>query len=221
MQRRTGEIGLQRLAINEPGDVFEQEADRVADQVMRMTDMEGTRPAPVRLQRRTSGRMGTGEAPPVVHEVLSSPGVPLDGGTKELMESRFGHDFSRVRVHTDGKAVDSAIAVDALAYTVGQDIVFGHGRYSPGGSEGRHLLAHELTHTIQQGAAPPIPGVSSAGPANGRTGATSFQLQFPDKLTASPLIQRFPNDIPPLLPPFPPHPNGFLTWPGMPRDYTT
>jgi hypothetical protein len=88
-----------------------------------------------------------------VDRALSSPGHPLDAGTRRDMESRFGRDFSRVRLHTDGAAAESAAAVSATAYTVGQDVVFGGGRYAPGTAGGRHLLAHELAHTVQQGAA--------------------------------------------------------------------
>lgn len=86
-----------------------------------------------------------------VQEALSSPGAPLDSSTREFMESRFGHNFSRVRVHTDQRAADSARAVNASAYTLGQDIVFGQGAFTPGRSESGQLLAHELTHTLQQG----------------------------------------------------------------------
>lgn len=89
--------------------------------------------------------------PSIVHEVLGSPGYSLDVGTRAFMEPRFGHDFSNVRVHTDAKAAESARAVNALAYTVGRDIVFGTGQYAPKTSEGKRLMAHELTHTIQQG----------------------------------------------------------------------
>src|SRR5512134_563730 len=89
-------------------------------------------------------------APPIVHEALRSPGQPLDAATRAFMEPRFGHDFSGVRVHTDARAAESARAVQALAYTVGRDIVFGDQRYSPQTSPGRRLLAHELTHTLQQ-----------------------------------------------------------------------
>jgi hypothetical protein len=87
---------------------------------------------------------------PIVHEVLSSPGQPLDAGTRAFMEPRFRFDFSQVRVHTDARAAESARVVNALAYTVGRDVVFGEGEYEPGTSEGRRLLAHELVHTIQQ-----------------------------------------------------------------------
>jgi len=102
------------------------------------------------LQRKATGPGGPMAVPPIVHEVLGSSGRPLDGGTRSVMESRFGHDFSRVRIHADSHAARSAQAVDALAYTVGPDIVFDEGRYSPGSPEGLKLLAHELVHVVQQ-----------------------------------------------------------------------
>lgn len=104
-----------------------------------------------RLQRRSPGQSEPSTAPPIVHEVLRSPGQPLDASTRALMEPRFGHDFSRVRIHSDARAEESAQAVNALAYTVGRDVVFGAGRYEPGTREGQKILAHELAHTIQQG----------------------------------------------------------------------
>lgn len=88
--------------------------------------------------------------PPIVNEVLRSPGQPLDSSAREYMEPRFGHDFSNVRVHTDARAAESAQAIDAIAYTGGRSIVFDRGRYSPASTEGRSLLAHELTHVVQQ-----------------------------------------------------------------------
>ena len=88
--------------------------------------------------------------PPIVHEVLGSPGHSLDAGTRAFMEPRFGHNFSNVKVHTDAKAAESAQSVNALAYTVGRDVAFGTGQYSPNTSEGKRLLAHELTHVVQQ-----------------------------------------------------------------------
>lgn len=94
--------------------------------------------------------------PSVVHEVLRSPSEPLEHETRTSMEQRFGHDFSAVRVHTDARAAESARAVEAMAYTVGPHIVFGQGTYQPGTQAGVHLLAHELTHVVQQaGGAPP------------------------------------------------------------------
>jgi hypothetical protein len=90
--------------------------------------------------------------PPIVHEVLRSSGQPLDAAARAFLEPRFGHDFSGVRLHTDAKAAESARAVNALAYTVGRDVVFGQERYASEAPAGRELLAHELAHTIQQGA---------------------------------------------------------------------
>lgn len=96
-----------------------------------------------------STQAGNG-VPPIVHEVLQSEGQPLDTGVRESMEARFGHDFSRVRVHTDAKAAESAQAVNSVAYTVGRDVAFAVGHYQPQTTMGQHLLAHELTHVIQQ-----------------------------------------------------------------------
>ncbi len=93
-------------------------------------------------------------APPIVHDVLRSSGAPLDPATRAFMEPRFGQDFSRVRVHTGARASESARAVDALAYTVGRDVVFKEGHYNPGDTRGRALLAHELAHVGQQQSAP-------------------------------------------------------------------
>lgn len=103
------------------------------------------------LQRKPSNNSERSEVPPIVHEVLLSSGQPLDANIRAFLEPRFGHDFSQVRVHTDARAVESAHAVNALAYTVGRNVVFGEGRYIPGSIEGQGLIAHELMHTIQQG----------------------------------------------------------------------
>lgn len=106
------------------------------------------------LQRRRNQETDPSEVPPVVHEVLRSAAPPLDVGTRRFMEPRFGQDFSHVRVHTGGRAAHSAQAVGALAYTVGRDVVFGSGQYAPETPQGRELLAHELTHVVQQSGAP-------------------------------------------------------------------
>lgn len=106
------------------------------------------------LQRLAVGNQNEhSEVPPIVHEVLRSSGQSLDSTTRAFMESRFERDFSQVRVHTDEKAAESAGTVDALAYTVGRDLVFGAGQYQPQTHEGRRLLAHELTHVVQQNGA--------------------------------------------------------------------
>jgi hypothetical protein len=143
------------LQINEPGDQYEQEADRVAERVMQMPDAEVNRQrravgTPLVQRRVTSGGTGVMEAPPIVHDVLSSSGQPLDAATRAFFEPRFGHDFSQVRVHCDDRAAVSARVVSAHAYTVGDHVVFGAGRFAPETREGRHLLGHELTHTLQQ-----------------------------------------------------------------------
>jgi hypothetical protein len=102
------------------------------------------------LQRRAKSDAKPGSAPPIVHEVLRSPGQPLDAATRAFMEPRFGHDFGKVRIHADGRAAASAEAVNAFAYTAGQHMVFAADRFRPGTGEGNRLLAHELTHVVQQ-----------------------------------------------------------------------
>ncbi|MET1080536.1 MAG: DUF4157 domain-containing protein [Pseudomonas sp.] len=109
-------------------------------------DSCAARPA---LQRR-GGNQAQPALPAAVDDTLSRPGRPLDADTRAFMEDRFGSDFAGVRVHDDSAAAASARAVDAQAYTVGQHMVFDHGRYQPHSAEGRHLLAHELAHTLQQ-----------------------------------------------------------------------
>jgi hypothetical protein len=157
-----------KLTINQPGDRYEQEADRIADQVMRMPEpgvqracacggAGGDHPCAecaeeeeeADLHRSPSGP-GPPVAPPVVHQVLASPGEALDGSARGYMERRFGEDFGHVRVHRDAAATASARSVSARAYTVGSDLVFGTGQYAPHTAAGRRLLAHELTHTLQQ-----------------------------------------------------------------------
>jgi hypothetical protein len=151
-----------KLNVNRPGDVYEQEADQVAEQIMRVSDQQTpssndqneSKNSLMRKQSNQTAADSPTEAPvvpPVVHSVLSSgEGHPLDKTTRALMEPRFGHDFSDVRVHTDAKAAQSARAVNALAYTVGRDVVFGAGQFSPYTREGNRLIAHELVHYLQQ-----------------------------------------------------------------------
>lgn len=144
-----------KSAMSEPGDVYEQGADRVADQVMRMTDAEMTcQSSQIRSQQvqrlAASGRIGVMETPPSVHDVLNSPGQLLDATIRAFFEPRFGHDFSRVRVHTDEQAGRSSQDVNAQAYSIGHNIVFGAGQYAPKTADGRRLIAHELTHVLQQ-----------------------------------------------------------------------
>ena len=106
----------------------------------------------------------SGNAPPIVHEVLRSPGQPLDAGTRAYFESRYGHDFSRVRVHADSTAAQSAEALGAQAYTVGQHVVFSGHRPSPTAFAGRQLWAHELAHVVQQSRGGQTPDVTPSAP---------------------------------------------------------
>jgi len=160
-----------KLTVNTPGDKYEQEADHLAERVTSMPEPElrlqpacscgGSCPkcqierahtAHERLQtqRVRSSDVGQVAIPPVVHESLQSPGQPLDPGTRAFMEPRFGRDFSGVRIHADAKATESARALDARAYTAAHHVVFDTAHYSPGTYAGNKLLAHELTHVLQQ-----------------------------------------------------------------------
>ena len=144
---------LQRkLTIGDSNDPLEQEADRVADQVMVASAHSIVGSTPPRIQRFTGQSTGQADmaAPASVDRVLSSPGRPLEPGLQQDMEQRFGHDFSRVRVHTDAAAEQSALDVNANAYTVGRDIVFGVNQFAPRTNAGQRLIAHELTHVVQQ-----------------------------------------------------------------------
>jgi hypothetical protein len=111
-----------------------------------------------RAQTKRTPAMDSGEVsiPPPVHERLRSSGQALDATTREFMESRFGHDFSNVRLHTDASANESATTLRARAFAAGQHIAFGAGQYRPHTGEGRRLLAHELTHTLQQRVSPKL-----------------------------------------------------------------
>jgi hypothetical protein len=148
-------LGLQtKLKVNEPGDIYEQEADRIADQVMVTPadpTVSGTPPHIQRFPGHSHGQLGA--APASIDQALASPGRPLEPTLRQDMEQRFGHNFSRVRVHSDAAAERSAQDVNAHAYTVGHDIVFNAGWFAPGTHEGRRLIAHELTHVVQQSAA--------------------------------------------------------------------
>ena len=106
-----------------------------------------------KLQRVAVNNTTANGIPSIVSDVLGSAGQPLDAAARTWMEPRFGHDFSNVRVHTDTLAAQSAQAVNALAYTVGRDVVFGAGQYAPATARGSRLLAHELTHVVQQAGA--------------------------------------------------------------------
>jgi len=177
VQRLVKSRALQaKLTISQRGDMYEQEADRVAEQVMRVKDHTVLTPS---LTRSISSESGEGlycKAWPGGESVRKPLKHPTSGGQsipnsdRRFFESRFGYDFSQVRIHTDSKAGKAARSVNALAYTMGSDVVFGDGQYRPGTESGRKLLVHELAHVIQQGTAGTpslqrrkVPGPTPAG----------------------------------------------------------
>lgn len=161
-----------KLKVGRPADAAEVEADREAEVVAASSSdssRESTNDGALSgndsgLHRvsstlhRSPSRPGLDTIPPIVEEGLRSPGQPLDKDTLADMEKYFGHDLSDVRVHANAKAAESAQAVRARAYTVGNDIVLGKGQNTQRTVEGKKLLAHELTHVVQQrqGGAPSL-----------------------------------------------------------------
>lgn len=156
----------------------EAEEERLLDQavtdwVLRGATLPGltiplTPPAPAKKEEEEKPAQpapsSPSAAPPAhahVDGALSSPGRPLDPPTRRAMEARFGYDFAGVRVHDDARAAATATSIDAAAFTVGEDVVFGAGRYDVSGAEGRRLLAHELAHVVQQ-SGPPNRGTSTS-----------------------------------------------------------
>ncbi len=133
------------------GEPLEEQADRVADRVMHMRHA----PTPAAPASNPGPPPAPGAVPAIAAEVLRSAGRPLDRDVRAFMEPRLGHDFSQVRVHDGALGAAAARAVRARAYAVGRDLVFGAGEYAPGTAPGRHLIAHELAHVVQQAAAPP------------------------------------------------------------------
>lgn len=192
--RAAGRLLQAKLRVSAPGDEYEREADRVADQVVNSNttaqvtgrvgeahaqracrqcedeeEQHGTRSGAT-LQRKESGgngdsavALGVGARESRLDPSVppSNEGEPLGTSVRAYFEPKFGRDLSRVRVHTNSRAADAAQAVNALAYTVGGDVVFGGGQYAPESFEGRRLLAHELTHVVQQGGDATAPRAAS------------------------------------------------------------
>lgn len=187
-----------KLSVNSPGDIYEREADRVAEAVTQSpattitpgaarSVRDGATPPrtgsamiaasgisrkpareevePILMPKMASDSPAT-SAPPPVHDVLRSGGEPLAPAVRSTMETRFSADFSAVRMHRDAPAAQSATALQALAYTSGEHVVFAPGQYAPGTSSGDRLLAHELTHVVQQRSLPqPLVQRQKAAPA--------------------------------------------------------
>lgn len=184
-------------SVSAPGDTQEREADAAADRVMRMVTPAGPTAAAPTIQRRCSAcederalvqakRAGNADAAAfdtdAAVQAAQRGGAPLGAELRSWFEPRFGQDFSRVRVHADADAANAARGVQARAYTLGADIVFGAGEYAPASRGGRQLIAHELAHVVQQG--------------GNRTGATTQALQRQEKPepaagAVTPLVQKF------------------------------
>lgn len=116
-----------------------------------MRPLASTPVNPSVLKRQRTPAPGSTMYSPIVLKALSAPGQPLAAPVRAVMESRFAHDFSQVRIHTGGEAAASTRTVGALAYTVNSDVVFGESQFAPATTAGRRLLAHELAHVVQQG----------------------------------------------------------------------
>ncbi len=216
LQRKASFGTHSNLAISQPGDAMEREADRVADAVMSAASTassasssepraDGKYPPEPAVEDKTLSRKASGagssvdEIPPLVHDVVDAPGALLDAVTRNFFEARFGHDFSRVRVHSGAAAEQSARQVNASAYTMGQNVVFGAGQYAPGTHDGRRLIAHELTHVVQQSGAdavrvgygddqrapPPIPSLAQVVRSAGAIGRM-VNSTFPGLLMRQP-----------------------------------
>jgi hypothetical protein len=139
-----------RLGVNRPGDAFEVEAERVADRVAAAPAPTPAGPAPAVQRAPAAPGPAPAAAPAPVKRTLAGAGRPMEPAVRRDMEGHFGQDLSRVRVHADADAARSAESLRAQAFTSGAHIVFGSGRYAPETRAGRHLIAHELTHVMQQ-----------------------------------------------------------------------
>ena len=180
-----------KLAIGASNDPLEQEADRVADQVLAAPANPAVSGAPPHIQRFTGQPSApTGTAPASVDRVLASPGRPLEPALRQDMEQRFGHDFSRVRVHSGAAAEQSAQDVNANAYAVRHNLVFGAGLYAPGTNEGRRLIAHELTHVVQQG------GASASGSSQLQLNPPGDRVEHGAVRVADAVMTRFKKGLP-------------------------
>jgi hypothetical protein len=237
IQQGAGNLAIQRmlnsghiqakLSISQPNDPDEQEADRVADQVMRMTEPAAPTLSKVALNdaplQRKCAECATGapcpkcddeqkiqtkELPSQKPQItakfesslasLHSGGQPLPPSVRNFFEPRFGADFSQVRVHSDGQAAESARAIQARAFTVGRDVVFGAGEYGTEMSEGQRLLAHELAHVVQQNRLEQL--ASRVAPFRQRTQDSLPPAIDLVTLASAPAIRRAPGDAPAAMP---------------------
>ncbi len=196
-----------KLTISQPGDPYEQEADRVADQVTRMPEPTGQRtcaacgvgggPCPKceasqgsMLHRKADAASGSSASSDAVGLISHlGPGEPLDPSTRAFFEPRFGHDFSHVCVHDGDHAVGSAKSINASAYTLGHNVVFGVGRYASESGKGRRLLVYELAHLIQQrgvigGGISAYLSVAQSSAPSRLTTAADLRISLPSHMTS-------------------------------------
>ena len=201
-----------KLTIGKAHDPLEQEADRVAElavgpgrsplavdsagarrEIQRACDQCRKEEEERKVQRKSNAAPEAAIAPPAVETALAQPGRAMDGRTRAFFEKRFAHDFATVRVHAGPQAAASARAIGAIAYTVGRDIVLGAEAQPPETLEGRRLLAHELTHVVQQGAAgpgivqrQPQPAPPSSGSGTDQPPAPAANPKTPDGVDLGP-----------------------------------
>ena len=172
-----------KLTINAPGDMYEQEADAIAETIMGMQDQPGGnsffQPAISQVQRkcadceeeekkevqRKARTVGAATVDRALHNYiggLPGSGSSLPAHVGQFYQQRFDYDFSNVRVHTDTAAIRSAQSINSLAYTTGNNIVFNQNQFAPATATGKRLLAHELTHVVQQNKGPTTAAVQKA-----------------------------------------------------------
>lgn len=199
LQRSIGNRAVSRLLqrkvrVSRPGDADEREADRVAEQVERMPAPASPRKAaPINGAGELKvGRMESSRAGGESQSSMQGGGEPLAESVRAYYEPRFGQDFSGVRVHKDAQAAEAARGVNARAFTSGSDIVFGSGEYAPETAEGGRLLAHELTHVVQQGSAGRAQGAEPAGRDSSNGEAAPAAPDIRQRPSGSEVIQLSP-----------------------------
>lgn len=210
-----------KLTVSSPGDVYEKEADRVAETVQRQEEEEELQPKlaadvqrqvedeeeeeePVQTKAAGARLQTVSEGLETQIEGERGSGQPLDGKLKDSLEKRLGHDFSQVNVHADATADKLSRQLGAEAFTTGRDVFFREGNYQPGSRDGKGLIAHELTHVVQQQAAAPLvqrdvleeqaPGlesVATAETASEQPVLTQAQRGLWNSLVVTPLQQSF------------------------------
>jgi hypothetical protein len=185
-----------KLIVNAPGDALEKEADRVAESITGGSPEKITPAAPATVQRKEEEAAVMTAQPETAPEIPGSfeqsvaakkgGGQPLPGATREEMEEGIGADFGDVRIHTGTEAAGLSQSISAQAFTHGNDIFFNEGKYAPGSPEGKHLLAHELTHTVQQGASQPM-----VQRAPGDDQFYQYTITIPPGITSSSELDRY------------------------------